>query len=272
MSLEYYPEMVKAMYPDALQGVDPAILDNMKILLNSITNHACPAPGFPTDQAVGEAATDFEMLVEAGWRALYMLPANDLEDLPEKWLDVTDSSPLKGMPVTVQKKPTEIRMVIHKVELHTDTINGSPAAVYRLNGDSRLCIMLYANTVAYFNVPAGHQFQDATLQHQYAISAFIEEFPFHVGWPLTTQVFRYTDNDGKPATVGLLSDIRNQHQDPIDDPDAHLYTPMGTRLYLEDVSWIPNAWLVKDEPKSSEGGVIPFPKEKSADGVVSFDK
>jgi len=128
--------------------------------------------------------------------------------------------------------------------------------------------MLYADTVATFEVPQGHQFQDAKMTAQYAVSAFIEKFPFHVGWPLTTQIFRYVDDDGKPQTVGFLSDIRNQHQDPIENPHQSIYTPLGTTLYLKDTSWIPDSWLVK----SDSDGVIPFPGKPSEDGIVRFDK
>ena len=263
MALQFYPDFVKSVYPEKLKGVDQSLVDNLKVLLDSITANACPAPGFPTEEAVGEATADFEALVEAGWRALYMLPAVDLEDLPEKWIDVTEGSPLIKMPITVQKQPTEKKIVVTKVELHADTINGTPGAVYRLNGDSRLAIMLYANSISNYDVPDGQPMENAKLRDVYAVAAFIDEFPFHVGWPLTTQVFSYKGEDGTPKYAGFLSDLRNQHQDPIADPHSHLYTPLHTALFLKDISWIPRSWFAEDET------VIPFPG-KPADGVSTL--
>lgn len=265
MALQFYPDFVKAVYPDKIKGIDSALVDNLKILLDSIASNACPAPGFPTDEAVSEATTDYAELVEAGWRALYMLPSHDLEDLPEKWIDITEGSPLKNMPVSIQRKPENKAIIVTKVELHADTINGTPGAVYRLNGDSRLAIVLYANTVSTFDVPAGKRMEDAILRDTYAVAAFIDKFPFHLGWPLTTQIFQYVE-DGKAKYTGFLSDLRNQHQDIIDDPQGHLYTPQHTSIYLPDISWIPQSWFADSKPAAPS---TPAP-EQNSDGVTTL--
>lgn len=180
----------------------------------------------PIQDATGTSAARFETAINNAWKLVYLIPMITLEDKPEKWVIVEDS-PMYGKDFRTSEKTT---VHVSMLERHVDTIDGTPACIYRINGNSKLAFMLYGNNVIEYKTKDG---KDMELSNTYACACFIDAFPFTVPFPTVTTIIHVANDNGETEDYGFISDIRNISREEIDADDlkTRFFSPIGTSLY-----------------------------------------
>lgn len=207
---------LKALLRDCMKGTDPENVNN----------------------AISTAVGRFEVMAERAWHMLYLLPTIPLEDAPEKWA-ICENTPLQGRTFRVSKDDT---VVAELIERHTDTIDGTPGCVYRLNGDTRLAFMLYGTTVIEYEMDTNNP-NEMQVSNTYSCASFIDSWPFTVPYPcVVTLIHAINKENGEHEDYGFVSDIRNLFREEIsaEDMKGRFFTPEGTSMY-------PKAYGVLDE-------------------------
>lgn len=181
----------------------------------------------PMTEAIGIATNKFEAVVDNAWKALYLIPTVDLIDAPEKW-EIVESSPMIGKDIKIS--PTD-SIHVEMLEHHVDTIEGSPASVYRINANSKFAVMMMGTTVIEYETENG---EDMNITNSYSCLCFINKFPFSVPYPTITTVIHVKNKETEEAEdYGFISDIRNLSREEVsaEDLSHHFYSPAGTSLF-----------------------------------------
>ena len=179
------------------------------------------------NEAIGYSTAKFEEAIKNGWKLLYLIPLNALEDLPEKWA-IVENSPLVGKDFRTSAKTS---VHVELIERHVDTIDGTPGCVYRINGDSHLAFMLYGNTIIEYKTTDG---QNMDLVNNYSCACFIQQFPFKVPYPcVTTIIHAINPETQENEDYAFISDIRNISREEVSPEDLQnkFFSPEGTALY-----------------------------------------
>lgn len=177
--------------------------------------------------ATGVATSKFETAINNIWKLLYLIPMITLEDKPEKW-EIVEQSPMLGRDFRTSSKTV---VHVNMLERHTDTIDGTPGCVYRINANSKLAFMLYGNNIIEYNTNNG---KDMNLHNTYSCACFIDQFPFTVPYPTVTTIIHVkSENSDETEDYGFISDIRNISREEISAEDVHnrFFSPNGTSLY-----------------------------------------
>lgn len=228
-----YKENVEKLIYDLHQYRDFTNLDNM--IIDVAKECANGLEEKEAREATAIATNKFEQAMDMAWKLLYLIPVIPLEDKPEKWIPVEDS-PMLGKTLKISNSES---VTIEILELHKDTIDGSPAAVYRINANSHLAMMLYGNTFIHYSTENG---EDMKMSGSYAQPAFIQKFPWVPQYPLVTTIIHVKDpkNGENFEDYGFISDIRNMSREELSSDDLHnrRFSPAGTSVFpsKEEVS------------------------------------
>ena len=179
------------------------------------------------NEAIGYSTTKFEEAMKNGWKLLYLIPVNTLEDLPEKW-QIVENSPLVGKEFRTSPSTT---VHVNMIERHIDTVDGTPGCVYRINANTKLAFMLYGNTVIEYKTTDG---QNMEMTNNYSCACFIKGFPFKVPFPCVTTIIHATNPEtNETEDYAFVSDIRNISREEIspDEIKNKFFSPEGTTLY-----------------------------------------
>lgn len=226
-----YSDLVKSIAVTAHQDHD---FNKLESMMYDIAEECANGIGDKQmNEAIGIATNKFEDAVNLAWKSLYLIPTIPLEDKPEKWIIVEDS-PMLGKDIKISKSET---IHVDMMERHVDTVDGSPAAVYRFNANSRFAVMLYGNTIIEYETENG---EDMKITKSYSCVSFIRSFPFDVPYPTVTTVIHVKDKEtGEVEDYGFISDIRNLSREEVsaEDLQHHFFSPAGTSLFpVEDTS------------------------------------
>ena len=228
-----YSEHLETLIDTYLKSQDMTLIDFKMVDLVRACTAGCNDEN--ENEAIGYSTTKFEEAIKNGWKLLYLIPVIPLEDKPEKWIPVEDSPMLRK---TLKISNSE-SVTIEILELHKDTIDGSPAAVYRINANSHLAMMLYGNTFIHYSTENG---EDMKMSGSYAQPAFIQKFPWVPQYPLVTTIIHVKDpkNGENFEDYGFISDIRNMSREELSSDDLHnrRFSPAGTSVFpsKEEVS------------------------------------
>lgn len=220
-----YSEHLETLIDTYLKSQDMTLIDFKMVDLVRACTAGCNDEN--ENEAIGYSTTKFEEAIKNGWKLLYLIPLNTLEDLPEKWM-IVENSPLVGKDFRTSAKTT---VHVELIERHTDTIDGTPGCVYRINGDSHLAFMLYGNTVIEYKTTDG---QNMELVNNYSCACFVQKFPFVVPYPcVTTIIHAINPETQETEDYAFISDIRNVSREEISAEDLHnkFFSPEGTSLY-----------------------------------------
>lgn len=200
------------------------------LLLDVINECTAGLDGEDVNKAIGQASQKFEAAINNAWKLVYLIPMITLKDEPEKWIPV-EESPLLGKTF---RTSNATKVNVTTLERHSDTIDGTPGCIYRINGNSKLAFMLYGNTVIEYDTTNG---EDMDLKNNYTCACFVKEFPFKVPYPTVTTIIhaKTKDEDGAEVTedYGFISDIRNISREEVsaDELKGRFFSPNGTQLF-----------------------------------------
>ena len=242
-----YKENVEKLISDLHQYRDFTKLDSL--MIDVVTNCANGLEEKEAREATAIATNKFEQTMDMAWKLLYLIPVIPLEDKPEKWIPV-EESPMLGKTLQITK---DITIPVEVLERHADTIDGSPAAVYRINANSKYAILLYANTIIRYETENG---KDMKMTGSYARPSFIQKFPWVPQYPLVTTIINVKDpKTGETEDYGFISDIRNISREELsaEELQKHVFFPAGTSLLpAKDESEAPTETTFEGEPDSAE--------------------
>lgn len=230
--MKSYKENVEKLIFDLHQYREFTNLDDM--IIDAVKECASNLEEKDMKESTAIATNKFEQAMDMAWKLLYMIPVIPLEDKPEKWIPV-EESPMLGKTLKISNTES---VTIETLELHRDTIDGSPAAVYRINANSRLAMMLYGNTFIIYDTENG---KDMKMSGSYAQPAFIQKFPWVPQYPLVTTIIHAKDPEsGEIEDYGFITDIRNMSREELSSEDLHKhrFSPAGTSVFpsKEEVS------------------------------------
>lgn len=197
--------------------------------------------------AMSEVTNEFESYINNVWRLAYLIPIHDLIDAPDKW-EILPDSPLIGKNF---KTSNNTAVHVEMIEIHKDTIDGTPAAVYRINANSKLAFMLYGNTIIEYNTKDGTNIE---LANNYSCACFIDRFPFQIPYPTVTTIINVigTNDEGEEGIIeksGFISDIRNISREEVTAAELsnNFFSPKGTSLYPNATQEELDAWNPTNE-------------------------
>ena len=220
-----YTEHLNTLIDTYLKSQDMSVVDFKLMDLVRACTAGCNDEN--ENEAIGYSTAKFEEAIKNGWKLLYLIPLNALEDLPEKWA-IVENSPLVGKDFRTSSKTS---VHVELIERHVDTIDGTPGCVYRINGDSHLAFMLYGNTIIEYKTTDG---QNMDLVNNYSCACFIQQFPFKVPYPcVTTIIHAINPETQENEDYAFISDIRNVSREEVSPEDLQnkFFSPEGTALY-----------------------------------------
>lgn len=220
-----YSEHLNSLINSYQQSQDMSIIDAKMIDFIRACTAGCNDEN--ENEAIGYSTAKFDAAIKNGWKLLYLIPVTTLVDLPEKW-QIVENSPLIGKEFRTSSKTT---VHVNMIERHSDTIDGTPGCVYRINANSKLAFMLYGNTVIEYKTTDGNNMD---LVNNYSCACFINHFPFDVPFPCVTTIIHATNPEtNESEDYAFVSDIRNITREEIspDEIKNKFFSPAGTSLY-----------------------------------------
>ena len=115
-----YTEHLNTLIDTYLKSQDMSVTDFKLMDLVRACTDGCNDEN--ENEAIGYSTAKFEEAIKNGWKLLYLIPLNALEDLPEKWA-IVENSPLIGKDFRTSSKTS---VHVELIERHVDTIDGTP--------------------------------------------------------------------------------------------------------------------------------------------------
>lgn len=229
MAINYFDSLTEILKKNQ---ADHEYSENEALMVKVLENIMPKVKGIEDNSAaMSELTNEFEDCINNVWRLAYLIPIHDLVDEPDKW-EILPDSPLIGKNF---KTSNNTSVHVDLIEIHKDTIDGTPAAVYRINANSKLAFMLYGNTIIEYNTRDG---KNINMTNNYSCACFIDAFPFQVPYPTVTTIINVmgTNDDGEECITekcGFISDIRNISREEVTESELknNFFSPKGTSLY-----------------------------------------